>query len=88
MNRQMRYAVIIKSSYHVRGDERSRTNPGHGYPAHNVDYKEIIFFDSEDEMKEWVLSRTNQQFTAIRYETLEVKKTVEVSVPPATRGSD
>jgi len=29
-------AIIIFDSIHIEGDERSRTNPGHGYPAHDV----------------------------------------------------
>lgn len=28
------YAIVEFSSIHVPGDERSRTNPGHGYSAH------------------------------------------------------
>lgn len=33
------FAILVyeHSSVHVPGDERSRTNPGHGYPAHDVD---------------------------------------------------
>ena len=27
------YAVIVERSVYIPGDERSRTNPGHGYPA-------------------------------------------------------
>ncbi len=32
------FAILIftTSTAHVPGDERSRTNPGHGYPAHDV----------------------------------------------------
>jgi len=28
--------IYKTSTQHVPGDERSRTHPGHGYPAHNV----------------------------------------------------
>jgi len=27
------WAILEDSSIHIPGDERSRTNPGHGYPA-------------------------------------------------------
>ncbi len=27
------YALFVNDSVHIPGDERSRTNPGHGYPA-------------------------------------------------------
>ncbi len=30
------FAILEFSGYQVPGDERSRTNPGHGYPAHTV----------------------------------------------------
>jgi|APSaa5957512535_1039671.scaffolds.fasta_scaffold123738_2 hypothetical protein len=32
------FAVLVykTDSQHIPGDERSRTNPGHGYPAHTV----------------------------------------------------
>lgn len=32
------FAVLVykSNSVHVPGDERSQTNPGHGYPAHTV----------------------------------------------------
>ena len=35
------YAVIVyeTTSVHVPGDERSRTCPGHGYPAHTDNYE-------------------------------------------------
>lgn len=34
------FAVIIynTTSVYIEGDERSRTNPGHGYPAHTETY--------------------------------------------------
>lgn len=46
------FAVIIydTQSVYIPGDERSRTAPGHGYPAHN---------ESFDTFEHWVT--TNQQ---------------------------
>lgn len=45
------YAALVFTTQHIHheGDERSRTNPGHGYPAHtetinSIDY--IILGDS------------------------------------------
>ena len=32
------WAIIEGTSVSIPGDERSRTNPGHGYPAHTEDY--------------------------------------------------
>ena len=41
------FAVIIYGTrrIHFEGDERSRTNPGHGYPAHT---------DTLDDIEHWV----------------------------------
>lgn len=50
------YAIMLigKSSVHVPGDERSRTNPGHGYPAHTDTYDNIDYYAfSNNEREEW-----------------------------------
>jgi hypothetical protein len=47
------WAIIQGESMYIPGDERSRTNPGHGYPAttkHYVSYK--AFLSEEDWNKE------------------------------------
>jgi len=53
------YAALIfkTSSVYHEGDERSRTCPGHGYPAytetiHSIDY---IPFNNKSEMEAWVV---------------------------------
>lgn len=40
------------STVNVPGDERSRTNPGHGYPAHTVTTRDVIVYryESQEEM--------------------------------------
>jgi hypothetical protein len=45
------FAIIEFSQYYVEGDERSRTNPGHGYPGHSESKCEYIVFDNELEWK-------------------------------------
>lgn len=89
----MKYAVIIKktTSNWVPGDERSRTNPGHGYPegfetTTTTEFKE---FASQDELKRWVKSHTGSDYRVIEFQELEVKKEVVVDFkrPAATRSS-
>ncbi len=53
------FAVIVfkTSTIHHEGDERSRTHPGHGYPAwtesiNSIDY---IPFNTQKELETWVL---------------------------------
>ena len=48
------YAVIIykSNSVFIPGDERSRTNPGHGYPERYETYESFEHYVSE-EKEEW-----------------------------------
>ena len=48
------YATIETYTEWVEGDERSKTNPGHGYPEHSVEHNEYIEFKSKDEFIAWV----------------------------------
>lgn len=53
------YAALLfesQSIYH-EGDERSRTHPGHGYPAYTeyIDTTKYIPFENEAKLKEWAL---------------------------------
>jgi hypothetical protein len=64
------YAALIHDSYHVEGDERSRTNPGHGYPAHTVDYISIMKFESKEKMIGWVKSNESSVYSKKKYEII------------------
>lgn len=48
------YAVLVykTSSVYHEGDERSRTNPGHGYPAYTEQINNFEHYVSEDK-NEW-----------------------------------
>jgi hypothetical protein len=78
------YAVFVQSSYYVEGDERSRTNPGHGYPAHTVSYTDVIRFKDEAELKAWI-ERNNSSYGAKPFEAvvcrpLKVKTSLSIEV--------
>jgi hypothetical protein len=80
-----KYAVLVESSYYVPGDERSKTNPGHGYPEHTVNYTEIIKFDDFAALQKWVECEESKKYgtrnyVPIQYEELSVKKKVEVTL--------
>lgn len=49
------YAIFIPTSTHVEGDLRSKTNPGHGYPAHDVKSWDIRVFDDKKEFQQEVI---------------------------------
>lgn len=42
------YGILTPVNVYIPGDERSRTNPGHGYPAHTEHYWNIQIFSAEE----------------------------------------
>lgn len=48
------YIALHTHSYYVPGDERSRTNPGHGYPGGNETVNTYTKFKNKEEMLSWV----------------------------------
>lgn len=46
----LHYAIIIfdSTSVFIPGDERSRTNPGHGYPERTENYNTFQYFYTKD----------------------------------------
>lgn len=79
------YAAFIQDKYSVPGDERSRLNPGHGYPAHDVDFTKVEEFKDEAEMRRWVELQERSVYTRGKYRIvkcipMEVRTTVSVEV--------
>jgi len=46
-----KFVFFEKTSIHHEGDERSRTNPGHGYPAYTEQITTPVFSKDETELK-------------------------------------
>jgi len=59
------YAIVEFGSIYIPGDERSRTNPGHGYPGGSEPKTDVILFSSreawEAEIKSRVESKSSSQ---------------------------
>lgn len=53
------------------------TNPGHGCPAHNVDYVEVIKFKDRNDLVDWLERNPNTKYEVVEYSVLNVNKTVE-----------
>jgi hypothetical protein len=55
ISREHQFLLIIfkTTRYYVEGDERSRTNPGHGYPAHTdeIAATETYAFENRQELE-------------------------------------
>lgn len=50
------FGVLVEVQHDVAGDERSRTNPGHGYPAHTVKYEVLKTFPTMHGLETWLLA--------------------------------
>lgn len=76
------YAIFTTQSIHVPGDERSRTNPGHGYPA-STGY--FVGYEAFADRMEWeariaYLTERSQPFSAAHVSPAQIKQTVHVDV--------
>jgi hypothetical protein len=76
------FAAIVFSTIYIPGDERSRTNPGHGYPASSEPVVNYIVFESREEMEEWVTNQegyySKKDYRIIEATPLSVKFTATV----------
>jgi hypothetical protein len=78
------WAILTSSQINIPGDERSRTNPGHGYPAETKYHLTYAAFDSEGAWKKEIerLTKYHETFTAVRVipatVTVKVVTTIDV----------
>jgi len=45
------WAIITSRSVSIPGDERSRTAPGHGYPAHSEHFVQYVSYTNQAEFE-------------------------------------
>jgi hypothetical protein len=83
---QPHYAIITVLSIYTPGDERSRTNPGHGYPAGTDTYLEYKAFTDRDEWEGRIelLMRAGTSFRAITATPAKVSTKVTVTTDRVT----
>ncbi|QXV74025.1 hypothetical protein [Rhizobium phage RHEph12] len=67
------FAVLEFVSVHIPGDERSRTNPGHGYPATNESYTKFHVFTSQASLEEWLAETRGNNYIVLAARRLGVK---------------
>lgn len=81
---QEHYAVIESDSVHIPGDERSRTNPGHGYPAHTKSFISYKAFVSLEELKHFLLvneqSTYKKQYVVLKVNPVNISFNVDVKI--------
>lgn len=79
------FAVIIERSIHHEGDERSRTHPGHGYPAYTETVNEFKEFKDEAEFRAWVEREESrkygrEKYRPIAFKAVDVKTTLSFNI--------
>ena len=71
------FAALVFTTVHIPGDERSRTHPGHGYPAEAKSIVQYITFESREELEGWVLEQESKvkvsKYWREDYQVIEVK---------------
>ena len=82
---QPHWVIMLFTQTHVPGDERSRTNPGHGYAAHTTHHADYQAYLTEEKFLAALEDMEDRGFASDRYvafkvEPLTVTKTVSVSV--------
>lgn len=79
------FAILTEQSVTIPGDERSRTNPGHGYPEHTVSYWSMERFPDQ---KSWtteverLTKKKNWQpnFMPVKIIPASVQTNVEITI--------
>ena len=78
------YAIIDQRSINIPGDERSRTNPGHGYPASTEQVWDYIVFPDRASWEAEIKSREakvyKSQYLALEARPAKITSTVQIHV--------
>jgi hypothetical protein len=73
------FAVVWSDSIFVPGDERSRTNPGHGYPDSYETRQVYVPFKDQAELESWISRHRNENYTVLKAQPLKVDTKVSYS---------
>jgi len=84
MSENEQYIIIRNESVTIPGDERSRTNPGHGYPEHTDTYQKVEYFTDRAKWEAEVARLQSQRwgsFKAGKFIPAKITTTTEVITP-------
>lgn len=71
------FAILYPESHTVPGDERSRTNPGHGYPEHTVEYWRIELYKNEEDWVEEIKKLSNRRgYSTVDFKAVIIKPAI------------
>ncbi len=80
------WVIITNSSVTIPGDERSRTNPGHGYPERTERYITYEIYLTEEKWKQAIREQENpsygikQPYIAMYVQPAQIIRNVEVEI--------
>jgi hypothetical protein len=77
------YAALIFRQIQHQGDERSRANLGHGYPAYLENVVDYRPFKDEAELKSWIIQQEKRgaiDYIVIKSSPLAVSTQLQVSL--------
>ena len=81
------FGVIETTQQYIEGDERSRTNPGHGYPAHTIDVLRFHEFTTEADLLTWIGQRSkSDNYRVIKFEPVEIETKIVIKQKINYRG--
>ena len=75
-----RFVIFTQSQIHHEGDQRSRDYPGHGYSAYSEDVVKMQVFESEEELKQWVLLNGKENFKAFKLSPVSFEIETKIKV--------
>jgi hypothetical protein len=84
--KEKHYAIITFGSVTIPGDERSRTNPGHGYPEHTESTASYVAYTNKEEWEAEVKRLAAEErswrddFIALVVQPAKVSKSVSINV--------
>lgn len=75
------YIALQNQNIYIPGDERSRTNPGHGYSASTQSYLTFRLFDDKAECENWVAKQQYpEKFKILVIKTCNTTTKVTVNI--------
>ncbi len=74
--KEAHWAIVTQISITTPGDERSRTNPGHGYPESTDTYLVYKAYTDEGEWKQAIIDLEEERYTHKSYVAMKVNPAV------------
>jgi hypothetical protein len=77
------FVIIKNNGVRIPGDERSRTNPGHGYPEHTENYLSYEVYLTKEKLLQAVeeLDKRNEKnYRVLKVSPMTVMKQVSLSL--------